>query len=701
LNRQSLIRILALALLLVLGTGMPASAAGLLNWLTGGGEEAVEASAMPTLPPAELLMGGTPRAEASGTPEATAEPTPEATLAPIPDAAIEDDGLLRVELRSLGAPTQLHLTLAGIYAVDADPGFRFDRDARVTLSAANGSVYLAVGGLTIDMGASLTLTRHADGEEGGGGLTIDESERDTLYCGDLTVSCAEGNGLRAILRIQVEDYLYGVVAYEMSDSFPIEALKAQAVAARTYAMQRKWQSGGRDYDVADTTADQVFKGFDEGYSNVIQAVDVTRGVVGLYDGGFAICYYTASNGGQTALPSQVLGREGSDGYLAMADDPYDLENPSSLQNELTVTSRCEGSPALKAMLEEALGKQLREKGYADGEWALDTIASIEPVNPRFEGSRMYDGLAFSLRARLLKPVETPTPSPAASDVPADAAADADATEDAQASPEPLDFFLEADGNAPPEVHETPAPTESAEPQASNAPSPAATQRPETVDALAAALMGEAAPTPQPTKVPREWVTSEELYTVTLDVYDQVKDQLSLGLNGADYELISVRTQTDGDGVPQSFTLVMRRFGHGAGMSQRGAQWMAGHYDMSWRQILAFYYPGMSLERMRWPEAPLTALEALPASVGAARPRPTPTPTPAPLPALKAGEYYAVVTATALNVRQQPTTAARALDQLAKGRRVIVSGESDAEGWVRIHTAELEGYVKAEYLEREE
>ena len=57
-----------------------------------------------------------------------------------------------------------------------------------------------------------------------------------------------------------------------------------------------------------------------------------------------------------------------------------------------------------------------------------------------------------------------------------------------------------------------------------------------------------------------------------------------------------------------------------------------------------------------------------------------------------------MTATSLNVRERPTTASQALDQLAKGRRVIVSGEPDADGWVPIHTAELEGYVKAEYLE---
>ena len=630
-----------LALALLLAQGAPARAAGLFDWLFGGGEEAVEAAAEVTLPPAEVLQLVTPE------PDPTPNPIPEATPAPIPDAAIEDDGMLRVELRSLDYPAQLHLTLAGVYAVEGDPGFRFDRDTRVALSAAGDNVYLAVGGLTLNMGASVTLTRHLAGDGAENGLYIDESEKEALYCGDLTVSVAAENALRSVLRIQVEDYLYGVVGYEMNDAFPLEALKAQAVAARTYALKRKSVSTGRDYDVADTTADQVYKGYIADYANVVRAVDETRGVVGLYDGDFASCYFTASNGGQTALASHAFDRPEDDAYLAMKDDPYDLENPLSLQNELTVTERCEGSEALRDMLVAALGTALGEKGYGESEWSFESIASIEPVNPRFEGSRMYDGLKFGLWAKLLTPVATPTPEPTA----------------------------------------TPTPEASAD----------GTAEPEAADVLAAALIGEGTPepaeTPEPTAIPREWRLSDEPIYVTLSVFDDIKDGLKLGLNSADYELISVETREKG-----RFTLVMRRFGHGAGMSQRGAQRMAGVHGIGWQQILAFYYPGLSFERMRWLGDALTDLSALPDGVGAARPKPTPTPTPAPLPALKEGERYATVNATALNVRQKPTTASQVLDQLMKGRKVIVSGEPDADGWVPIHTAELEGFVKAEYLD---
>ena len=643
--------------LLVIALALPASALGegMIEWdratvgaeakaSPGPTETAAYFEGMATLPPADALKTEGPLVPVDST-EAPVEDSqasadgpatavPKATLAPIPQADIGDDGLLRVELRSLGKPAQLHLRLLGSYAVEADPGFRFDSGAAVTLAAVRDRVWLSAGGLNIDMGKTLTLTRHSVTEGVENGIRIDEAERDALYCGDLTVT-ALGNGIRCVLTLPVEDYLYGVVAYEMSDSFPLEALKAQAVAARTYAMKRKARSGARDYDVVDTTDDQVFKGYDPRYANVIRAVDDTRGVVGLYAGGFATCYYTASNGGQMALPSQIWGSDGDDGYLSMADDPYDLENPRSLQNELTVSTTCEGSTTLKSMLESALGEVMASEGIVEGRWAFDSITAIRPVNPRFEGSRMVEGLEFDLRAKLLQPAVHPEPT---------------LTPETSSTPDGIRVFPATDSMVSESAHET-------------------------------------------TEPPMEWVLSDDIYPVTLDVYAQIKDGLSLGLNGPDYELMDVETIPDDAGEPQAFRLIMRRYGHGVGMSQRGAQWMAGHSNMTWREILSFYYPGMALVRMDWPDMPLTALDALSVSVGASRPEPTYRPLPEP----KDGEHYATVNATALNVRQQPTTDAAVLEQLEKGRRVVAATEFDSDGWVKVHTGEVDGFVKGEYL----
>ena len=263
---------------------------------------------------------------------------------------LTDDGLVRVRLDSLGDVKTLTLEADGSYALDGSPALRLRDGAKITAEAESGHVLLHVGGLVMDMGEGVTFARRSDG-----GMKIAETGRDNLYPGDLALA-AEGDALTATLTANVEDYLKGVVPYEMSDSFPVEALKAQAVAARTYAMQRKRASGGRDYDLSDTTADQVFRGVNEKHKNAAAAVEATRGVVGLWQGEFAACYYTASNGGLIALPEEIWG--GACGYIEKKEDPYDLENPRSLVSELSFSADLSDCAGLKKLLGEEVGEVL-------------------------------------------------------------------------------------------------------------------------------------------------------------------------------------------------------------------------------------------------------------------------------------------------------------------------------------------------------
>jgi hypothetical protein len=258
-------------------------------------------------------------------PEPTIAPTP--TPDPVEPRQTDETALLRVLLKSLESPVALGITLTGPYSIENDSGFRFAANTDLSVAVEGENLYLACGGLTLNMGTSLTLTRAAS-DNPRAGLVIHETGRENVYSGDLTLSAVEG-AIQPVVTLDVEDYLYGVVPYEMSDSFPIEALKAQAVAARTYAMSRKSGAGSRAYDVVDTTADQVFRGLDPDTENAIAAVDATRGVVGFYNNTYATCYFSASNGGQTAMPDQIWGYSGDYGYLDVRDDPYDLANPSS------------------------------------------------------------------------------------------------------------------------------------------------------------------------------------------------------------------------------------------------------------------------------------------------------------------------------------------------------------------------------------
>ena len=186
------------------------------------------------------------------------------------------------------------------------------------------------------------------------------------------------------------------------------------------------------------------------------------------------------------------------------------------------------------------------------------------------------------------------------------------------------------------------------------------------------------------------------------MYDTLKDDFNLKINGSDYELVDVETLTENDQVT-GYKIHMRRFGHGIGLSQRGAQQMAQAYGMGYEEILKFYYPGMTLENANLEEHVPSDLDSAAKNLGAARPRPTPQPTPAPLPALTGNEYYARVTlaskASTLNVRSQPSTSATAIAALDHGARLIVMEEL-ADGWAHIKTAEVEGYVAMQYLTRE-
>ena len=200
----------------------------------------------------------------------------------------------------------------------------------------------------------------------------------------------------------------------------------------------------------------------------------------------------------------------------------------------------------------------------------------------------------------------------------------------------------------------------------------------------------ATPVPQEIWVLSDYIPVEEPLTLRLETYGCLKNLLGLSINSQAYEVFSLDKSKDG------FILTARRFGHGVGMSQRGAQTMASKHHKDCEEILSFYYPGVTWYEIDWTEHKLTSLGELPASLGYARAKPIPRPTQAPLRALKGEEYYATVTATTLNVRSGPSTSDSIKALLYSNDNVIVTG-SYPDNWVSIETTEFDGYVKADYL----
>ena len=120
------------------------------------------------------------------------------------------------------------------------------------------------------------------------------------YNGEFIVS-ANGNKLNAINVIDIEDYLRGVVPYEIGklDESKFEALKAQAVAARTYAYKHFGSRVAQGFDVYADTRDQVYKGLHSATELTDKAIRETEGVVMTYNGEFITAYYHSTCGGET------------------------------------------------------------------------------------------------------------------------------------------------------------------------------------------------------------------------------------------------------------------------------------------------------------------------------------------------------------------------------------------------------------------
>lgn len=140
------------------------------------------------------------------------------------------------------------------------------------------------------------------------------------YRGKIEIA-RNGNKIKVINIIELEEYLYGVLKNEMSDKAPIESLKAQAVIARTFALANLKKHEKKDgYNLCPKIHCQVYKGMDTETDNVIKAVNDTNGQILTYNGVVAETFYYAWCAGVTASSKLVWGREFS--YLTEIYDPF-------------------------------------------------------------------------------------------------------------------------------------------------------------------------------------------------------------------------------------------------------------------------------------------------------------------------------------------------------------------------------------------
>jgi stage II sporulation protein D len=206
---------------------------------------------------------------------------------------------------------------------------------------AGGKSYnLAAGGYTFGNGLRLKVDPSAPAMQLTGPLVFSAGAEPLAlngkrYRGSLEVAI-ENARLRAINVVGVEGYVAGVVPSEVPYTWPAEALKAQAVAARSYAHATRKPSG--PFDAYADIRSQVYGGLDAERPETTAAVQATAGQVVLYQGKVATTYFFSTSGGRTADIADAWPGAQPVPYLVSVPDPYDTASPYHAWGPLPLTA---------------------------------------------------------------------------------------------------------------------------------------------------------------------------------------------------------------------------------------------------------------------------------------------------------------------------------------------------------------------------
>lgn len=216
------------------------------------------------------------------------------------------------------------------------------------------------GGFLIDAGLAGGYPQFSPVAEGSGVAVLNLSGG-MSYRGRLEVGRYGVSGVTAVNVLPLEQYLYGVVPSEMSASWPIEALKAQAVCARSYAVVTAdpGSSGSleKGYTLTDTTQHQAYRGYGAEQEQARKAVDATRGETVCYENRVVRTYYFSTSGGSTEAVEDVW--SSNIPYLRSVSDIYE--------------SSPEKKPWLVSMTKSEIQSRLSTKGKSVG-----ALLSVKP-----------------------------------------------------------------------------------------------------------------------------------------------------------------------------------------------------------------------------------------------------------------------------------------------------------------------------------
>jgi stage II sporulation protein D len=186
---------------------------------------------------------------------------------------------------------------------------------------------------------------------------------------EVVATSSDAGSLNVINAVPLDQYVKGVIPNESPSSWPQAALRAQALAARSYALSA--QVGGNGFDLYDTVSSQVYEGLDSETAATNLAAEATRGEVVMYGGKIAETYFSACSGGHTESVQNVFFGPPVP-YLVGVPDPYDNLCPLH-----TWTLRFSG-PQISAKLDPYLDGRLRR-----------IVVTKRGASPRIVWARLY------------------------------------------------------------------------------------------------------------------------------------------------------------------------------------------------------------------------------------------------------------------------------------------------------------------------
>lgn len=364
---------------IALGTALPAAASAAENFTAGFAETQTDIAA-------DNLRSNDEREFSSGIPmDANGIPM-DADGIPklkrdVRRSINSDFSFINVKL-SVGETTSVRLDLCGAYYVaenmravvgsESSP-----RAAAVTVE--DGKITLSSGGSTVYRGSEITLMRVNYNESAGWlQLFCSGNANERKYLGNLVFRINDDGTLRVINNIPTAHYLYGIVPYEMSESCPIESLKCQAVASKTYAFG--FTMPGDDYDITDSFNYQGYRGYKPGYEKCMRACLETTGVILSVDNEIPLAFYGATNGGETALPSHLFGYDSLDPLYEIRLDDIDFyeSNPACRQTLEITYGEISDNEAFNALLRK------EAKKIVGSSVRLISILETDVNTPKFE-----------------------------------------------------------------------------------------------------------------------------------------------------------------------------------------------------------------------------------------------------------------------------------------------------------------------------